>query len=345
MNHSDKTALVTGANSGVGFEAAAQLAEAGWGKVILACRSVEKAEAAKAQLIERTAKDPFEVIAIDTSEVSSATRAGDELKARGAQIDFLLLNAGASSKDKKFNSAGVEITYASTLIGHHALTMRTLEHGLLAPKARIVIAGSEGARGNLPGMPMHDVQKIASEGFGGDRVATIEALMRLETPGQEKFVNMSEYSTAKLIVAWWAAALSRRLPAGMTVNAVSPGAALETNFARDVGFAMRVILIPMFKLLGPILGTQGPIDVAAKRYVDAADFDDDATGNFYATAHRKKFVGPVGIQTWPEHFTQVQSQEAGLEALVRLTGVGVPDLADATDVAAAQTTAEPQVSA
>lgn len=55
-DYSDKTVLVTGANSGLGFEAAAQLAEAGWGKVILACRTVEKAEAAKAKLVERTGK-------------------------------------------------------------------------------------------------------------------------------------------------------------------------------------------------------------------------------------------------------------------------------------------------
>ena len=64
MNEANKTALVTGANSGVGFEAAAQLAEDGWGKVILACRSIEKAEAAKAQLVERTAAGPGLVLVV-----------------------------------------------------------------------------------------------------------------------------------------------------------------------------------------------------------------------------------------------------------------------------------------
>ena len=46
MSNEDRTALVTGANSGLGLEAAAQLAEEGWGTVILACRTVEKAETA-----------------------------------------------------------------------------------------------------------------------------------------------------------------------------------------------------------------------------------------------------------------------------------------------------------
>ena len=61
MDKAGKTALVTGANSGLGFEAAAQLADDGWSKVILACRTVEKAEAARAQLVARTGKDAFDV--------------------------------------------------------------------------------------------------------------------------------------------------------------------------------------------------------------------------------------------------------------------------------------------
>ena len=93
VNEADKTALVTGANSGVGFEAAAQLAEDGWGRVILACRSIEKAETAKARLVERTGKDPFDVLVVDTSEVASAHAACDELRDRGERIDFLLLLA------------------------------------------------------------------------------------------------------------------------------------------------------------------------------------------------------------------------------------------------------------
>jgi NAD(P)-dependent dehydrogenase (short-subunit alcohol dehydrogenase family) len=324
MDNADKTALVTGANSGLGFEASAQLADDGWGRVILACRSVEKAETARAQLVERTGGDPFAVLAVDTSEAASATAAAAELRERGEQIDFLLLNAGASGKDPSYNSDGVETTYASTLVGHHVLTMGALEHGLLTPNARIVIAGSEGARGNMPGMSVHDIESIADESFGGDRVATIEALTKIEAPGQEKFVNMDEYVTAKLIVAWWAAALSRRLPAGMTVNALSPGANLETSFARDAPAAMRLVMMPAMKLLGPVMGMNGSMDKGARRYLDAAEYTDDDTGHFYATAKRKKLVGPVSVQTWPDHFTDEGAQEAGFDAVISLTGVGIP---------------------
>jgi NAD(P)-dependent dehydrogenase (short-subunit alcohol dehydrogenase family) len=323
MNKSDKTALVTGANSGLGFEAAAQLADDGWGRVILACRSVEKAETARTALVERTGKDPFAVLAIDTSEVASAEAAAEELREREEQIDFLLLNAGASSKDPSFNSDGVETTYASTLVGHHVLTMRVLEHGLLTPHARIIITGSEGARGNLPGMAVHDIGEIADNSYGGDRAAALDALVRIETPEQKKFVNMNEYVTAKLIVAWWAAALSRKLPAGMTVNAVSPGANLSTSFARDAPAAMRYIMMPVMKLLGPVMKMNGPIDEGARRYLDAAEYGDDDTGHFYATAKAKKLVGPVGIQTQPDYFIDETAQDAAFDAMIAISGVGL----------------------
>jgi len=325
MNKAAKTALVTGANSGLGFEAAAQLAEDGWDKVILACRSLEKAEAARAELVERTGKDPFDVLAVDTSEVASAHAACDELRKRAARIDFLLLNAGASGMDPQLNSDGVEITYASTLIGHHVMTMRALGDGILSPNARIVIAGSEGARGNMPGMKVHDLDRIAADDFGGDRVAAIEALCRLELPVQEKFINMQEYVTAKLLVAWWVAELARRLPPGITVNAVSPGAVLSTSFARDANAMMRFIMIPMMKVFGPLIGMSGSIDKGARRYLAAADFGDEETGHFYATAHPKKLTGPMGIQTWPSYFNDTRGQEASFDAMVKLTGVDFPD--------------------
>ena len=319
----EKTALVTGANSGLGFEAAGQLVESGWGRVILACRTEAKAGDARQRLVKRTSTDAFETLAVDTSEVASANAAADALRDRGAKIDFLLLNAGATGSQPQFNSGGVEITWASTLVGHHVMTMRALGDGLLAPAARIVIAGSEGSRGNLMNMKVHDIEAVANEQFGGDRVAAIEALARIKGPYE--FVSLNEYVTAKLVVAWWAAALSRRLPSGVTVNAVSPGSAPGSSFARNAPLMMRMIMLPMMKIIGPFMGMAGSTESAARRYLDAADLGDDETGHFYATADRKKLVGPVGIQTWPSYFIDEPSQEAGFEAIVKLTGVAFPE--------------------
>jgi NAD(P)-dependent dehydrogenase (short-subunit alcohol dehydrogenase family) len=262
---------------------------------------------------------------VDTSEVFSANAASDQLRDRGESIDFLLLNAGGSGKEARFNSDKVEITYASTLVGHHVMTMRMLADGVLAPKARIVIVSSEGARGNMPGMKIHDIDQIAKDSFDGDLSAAIQALTRIETPVQTKFVNIVEYVTAKLIVAWWAAALARRLPVGITVNAVSPGSVPSTGFARDANLMMRVFMVPMMKVVGPLMGMSGSVENGARRYLDAAELGDDESGHFYATANRKKLVGPTGIQTWPEYFTDERSQEASFDAMVVLTGVAFPE--------------------
>ena len=89
-----QTTLVTGANSGLGFEAAAQLAEAGFGRVILACRTLEKAEIARDLLVQRVGSDPFETLAVDVSSIRSSEEASAELIRRNVAIDALLLNAG-----------------------------------------------------------------------------------------------------------------------------------------------------------------------------------------------------------------------------------------------------------
>lgn len=324
MDNTNRCALVTGANSGLGFEAAAQLAEAGWDRIILACRSEEKALSARAELVKRVGIDPYATLVIDTSEVDSANAAVASLKERGERVDFLLLNAGASGKDPRPTSAGFETTYASTLVGHHVLTAGMLADDLLTSTARIVIAGSEGARSNMPGMSVHDVRGIAQAEFGGDLAAAIVGLMRLSSSKQMKYNNMNEYVTAKLVVAWWAAGVAERLPDGMTINAVSPGAALETSFARDMPAAMAMVMLPMMKLVGPLLGMAGTTEQAARRYVDAADYTAEQTGDFYATAHRKRLVGPVGVQTWPEFLLDAEAARASVAALETATGAAVP---------------------
>ena len=316
-----RTALVTGANAGLGFEAAAQLAEDGWDQVILMTRTVKKGEEARQRLVERTGRDPYSVVVIDTSEVASAEEAVAELARRGHRVDFFLLNAGASSAETRFNADGVEQTYASTLVGHHVLTIRSIEQGVAAPTASIVIAGSEGARNSIPGFKTHDIDEVAQSSYGGDRIAAIRALMRIKAPQQSKFVNMNEYVTAKLLVAWWAAALSRRLPKGMTVFAVSPGANAATSFARDAPAAMRFVMLPVMKAFGRLMGMNGPVGKGARRYLDAAEFGLETSGSFYATAHPRKLVGPMDIQTKPAFFTDVTAQEDGFAAIEAVTGV------------------------
>ena len=175
MSHENHTALVTGANAGLGFDAAAQLAERGYGQVILACRTLEKAAAARQKLAERAGKDVFDVLAIDVADLDASRRAAQTLIEQGRTIDLLVLNAGLVRQTLERTAQGFEITMAASLFGLHLLTMELLAAGRLAPGAHIVIAGSEAARGEMPGFRVPDYEKI-KEAVGG----SIDARLDLE---------------------------------------------------------------------------------------------------------------------------------------------------------------------
>ena len=312
-----KTALVTGANSGIGFEASAQLAEAGFACVILACRTGAKAETARGRLIERCGRDIFEVLAVELTEPASVTSACNILVNRGGKIDFLLLNAGMCARAQLVhNAAGVELTFASTLIGHHLLTMRLLAARLLTDHARIVIAGSEAALGNLAGMKIPDFAALANEHYNGDLAAALMAVAQAQPP--YKYYWLNSYGAAKRFVVWWAAALARKLPDGQTVNAVSPGTTAQTNFNRHQPWLMRTVIKSIATQIAKRIGMTGPISDAARRYLTAEAFDDETTGHFFASPPGK-LVGPLELQTEPD-FLNTSYQDACWQVVVRLAG-------------------------
>ena len=181
MTHENHTALVTGANAGLGFDAAAQLAERGYGHVILACRTVEKAEAARQELTERVGKDVFDVLAIDVADLDASRQAALTLIEQGRTIDLLVLNAGLMRQNLERTAQGFEITLAASLFGHHLLTMELLAADKLAPGAHIVIAGSEAARGEVPGFGLPDYEAV-KEAVGGSIDAAMDAVARGEQP-------------------------------------------------------------------------------------------------------------------------------------------------------------------
>ena len=312
-NTTHKSALVTGATSGLGFEAAAQLAEAGYDRVTITGRNTARAEQARVALVARTGRDVFETLEVDLNQSASVSTAAKELAERGHQVNFLLLNAGmVSGGDLVRTDEGVEITTASSLVGHHQLTMQLLSDDLLADRASIVIAGSEAARGDVMGFTPVDLSEFAAENYDGDLEVAAEALMRFDVP--LKFSSATAYSTAKLFVAYWAAELARRLPDGMTVNAVSPGSAPDTDAGRNANFAMK-LMMTVFKV---VPGMSAPVSVAASRYVEVSEYPDDVSGEFFASAP-KKMVGDLHRMDHV-HVTDKERQQATWNALVVVSG-------------------------
>jgi NAD(P)-dependent dehydrogenase (short-subunit alcohol dehydrogenase family) len=318
METTDRTAFVTGATSGLGYEVAAQIAEQGQSKVVVTGRTELKARDARDRLIARTGRDVFESLELDLDEMASVEAAADAIVDRGGNIDLLVLNAGiAPPGDVTYSRDGIERTISSSLIGHHVLVLRLLERGLLAEHARIVIAGSEAARGDVPTFHPVDFEALAAEHFEGDLEAAIEAQVRAEPP--TRYNAGDQYATAKMLVAWWAAELARRLPEGMTVNAVSPGSTPETKAIRNAPFYMKYLMVPLFKL---VPGMSHGVADGARRYLDVAAYGDDVTGQFFASPP-KRMTGKLTRMDQP-HITDRRAQRAGWNVTVKVSGVDMP---------------------
>jgi NAD(P)-dependent dehydrogenase (short-subunit alcohol dehydrogenase family) len=186
------------------------LAIEGCREVIVTGRSLARVQETAAQLAAETKTQVFTPLELDLDAPSSVQSALAALVKRGQPIDFLLLNAGwIGGKERVLTAAGIEVTQAP-LIGHHQLTVGLLRANLLSPNARIVIAGSESARGDVPMFPYTDVAALAATHYQGDRSAAVEAVLR--GGPNVKYEPNRAHSDAKLIVAWWVAALARRLP-------------------------------------------------------------------------------------------------------------------------------------
>jgi len=314
MRHS--TALVTGATSGLGYAAARLLAAKGYREIIVTGRRLAQIKETAAQLESEARTQVFTPLELDLDAPASVRSALAELVKRGRQINFLLLNAGmVPGKARVITASGVEASQAP-LIGHHQLTMGLLRADLLSPNARIVIAGAEPARGGVPMFSYTDVEAL-TEKHQGNRTAAMEALIR-NGPNM-KYVPNNAYADAKLIVAWWVAALARRLPAGMAVYAVSPGAATATNVSRQASLAVKYVFIPIANL---IPGMNQTPETAARRYLQASEFGTDVSGQFFASA-AGKFSGPMEVQLQP-HLHDGANQEAAWQAVVDVSGVAYP---------------------
>jgi hypothetical protein len=216
-------------------------------------------------------------------------------------------------KERVITAAGVEASQAP-LIGHHQLTVGLLRANLLSPNARIVITSAEPARGGVPMFKYIDLPAFAAKQFKGNRTAAVEALIR--NGPQVKYVPNNAYADAKLIIAWWVAALARRLPSGMAVYAVSPGASNATNVARNAGPLVKYLMIPIVNL---IPGMNQTPETAARRYLQASEFGTDVSGQFFASA-QGKFSGPIEVQRQP-HLHDGASQEAAWQAVVNVSGI------------------------
>ena len=135
-----RTAVVTGANSGLGLETAILLARGG-ARVILACRNLAKAEPAAARV-----GNGAEVVSLDLASLDSVAAAADQVKRIAPQLDILVNNAGLMAIDRASTADGFEMQLGVNHLGHFAFTGHLVPSLLAAPAARVVNVSSFGHR-------------------------------------------------------------------------------------------------------------------------------------------------------------------------------------------------------
>ncbi|MDQ3145618.1 MAG: oxidoreductase [Actinomycetota bacterium] len=139
-----KVALVTGANAGLGLEAAKVLARHG-SEVLLACRNADKAEAAALQVRDH-ATAAVEVVPLDLASLASVAAAAAFVADGRPRLDLLLNNAGLMAVDESKTEDGFETQIGVNHLGHFALTARLAPLLLSTPGSRVVTMSSMGHR-------------------------------------------------------------------------------------------------------------------------------------------------------------------------------------------------------
>jgi NAD(P)-dependent dehydrogenase (short-subunit alcohol dehydrogenase family) len=298
-DQSGKLAVVTGANSGTGREAAARLAAAG-ARVVLAVRTVAKGEAAKAEILARHPGAHLEVRHIDLADLDTVRAFADRLTADGAPLDLLVNNAGVMIPPTRFATAdGFELQFGSNYLGPFALTMRLLPLLLDAPAPRVVTMASGAA--NLGRIHFEDLQ------------------------WERRYRPAPAYAQSKLadlFLARQLATVAEQRGWHLISNAAHPGFTrtnLQTagpNLGRDK---------PRWSLLKAlmILPSQAP-EQGTEPLLFAATSPDAVNGGYYGPSRFMEFVGP----TKPARLNRRMRDEATAGRLwieaERLTGVGLP---------------------
>jgi NAD(P)-dependent dehydrogenase (short-subunit alcohol dehydrogenase family) len=167
-------ALVTGANSGIGYETAGALAEHG-AHVVLACRDLEKARRAYDKLENDLDRSSMEILPLDLSDLVSVRRAAEQFLAEHARLDLLINNAGVMGTPYRQTADGFELQMATNHLGHFALTGLLLDRLITSERSRIVTVSSH----------MHRIGHIDLSDVAGNTVGNTWAAY-----GRSKLANL-----------------------------------------------------------------------------------------------------------------------------------------------------------
>lgn len=275
---SGKTFVITGGNSGIGWEAARMLGEKG-GNIVLACRSVDKAEQARAQLAGKVS-GRVDIVQLDLSDTANIRKAAAELRKKVDGIDGLINNAGIMQTPQLKTKDGFELQFGTNHLGHFLWTHLLID---LVEKVsgRVVVVASL-------------VHKM------GKKTIDFDDLMQ-----DKSYAPMSAYAQSKLANIMFAFDLDRRLKesgSNVIVTACHPGySATNLQSTGPTGF-FKQLYKPMNTLLA-----QSSYHGALPTVLAAAGVE----------AKRGAYYGPTSWQEWRGPVSDAKVAEHALDEAVQ----------------------------
>ena len=202
-----KRVLVTGPTSGIGRQIAIELGTLG-ANLVLACRDERKGRDVARAIASQANAGGVDVLQVDVSSAQSVEAFVATYVARHPRIDVLVNNAGTVQGERRESADGIELTFATNVLGYHRVACGLLDHFTTDGASRIVVVASA---------------------FAGDLdLADLEFTRR-------PYDGLLAYRQSKACDRLWSWALARRLqPRGVTVNAMTPGWVPDTELSRNL---------------------------------------------------------------------------------------------------------------
>jgi NAD(P)-dependent dehydrogenase (short-subunit alcohol dehydrogenase family) len=273
---SGMTAMVTGSNSGIGYETARVLALRG-AHVICAARTPDKARATCDEIGGRTTPSAF-----DLADWPSIVTAADEIAARTQPIDMLILNAGIMELPELQQVNGIERQFAVNHLGHFILANRLLPLVTAAPQGRVVVVSSGQATRNAP-----------PEGIQFDNLS-----------GERGYDPALAYGQSKLANALFSLELAARLAGTPTTSNVLRPGVIPTNLGRHMPFWKPLLL----ETIGKVFTKTIPQGAATTCYVATAPALADVSGFFFEDCNPIRAGGHTEDQAMAERLWAVSGE-------------------------------------
>ncbi|KAI5612836.1 hypothetical protein C0J50_4568, partial [Silurus asotus] len=246
-----KTAIVTGANTGIGKFIALDFACRG-ARVILACRSEARGMAALKEIRQRSGNQNVHLRIIDTSSLKSVHKFADQIIKEEKELHILVNNAGASGLPKGITEEGLEVSFATNHIGPFLLTNLLLDLLKKSAPARIVNVSSAN----------HRRGKVDFLHFHGENLSYTMDMV---------------YNHTKLHNVIWTNELARRLEGtGVTANSLHPGIVL-TEVMRHYNWIVRTI----FNIIGMFFFKSAAEGAVSTIYCAVAEETEGISGKYF----------------------------------------------------------------